>query len=169
MTIIVEDGTIVPGANSYATTADANAYFLSLGQTTTITDANMIDSASFIERKYGYSYKGQLVDDTAQSMLFPRTTFVDNNGRTVNSGTIPTCLINAQYQAALLSSQGVALNDNAQSDSQLSSFTKTVEGAVSKSESYFIPVDRSPTAYIKGYISPILEIMASFQSPAIRG
>lgn len=169
MTIIVEDGTIVAGANSYATATQANDYFLQRGTVSTITDADMIKSAQFVDTRYGRVYKGSLVDAASQPMLFPRTSFTDNLGRPVNTGTIPLCLIESQYQAALLSSQGVTLSDNALSDSLLSSSTKTVEGAVSKSESYFAPVNRAPTAFIRGIISPICHPFFANQSQAVRG
>lgn len=169
MTVIVEDGTIVPGANSYATASQANSYFLVRGTTTNIADADMIKSAQFVDARYGSVYKGFLVDASTQPMLYPRTSFTDNLGRPVNTGTIPVCLLEAQYQAALLSSQGVTLSDNASSDSLLSSSTKTVEGAVSKSESYFAPVNRAPTAFIRGIISPICHPFLANQSQAVRG
>lgn len=156
MALIVEDGTGKVDSNSYDTSANANTYFLDRGVTTDIQDSDMISAAEFIEATYGASYLGFLMTQE-QAMLYPRTAFVDNNGRTVKSGTIPPELKTSQYQAAKLNSEGVVLIDNPDADSQLQSLTNTVEGAVSQSKTWFSPVTRSQTAYVGKYLSPLLD------------
>lgn len=156
MTLIVEDGSVVPGANSYATAQEAIDYFATAGVPVVITDGDMIRAANFLDKIYGISYKGFLFNSETQSLLFPRTSFVDNNGRFVKEQTIPLSLKEAQYQAAKLNSEGVELITNPTAESMLSSYTKTVEGAVSKSEEFFAPVNRTQTAFISKYIYPII-------------
>ena len=73
MAIIIEDGTIVSGANSYNSRADYIAYALLLG--TTIPDAvaadvQLITATEFMESKRA-QYKGEAVDRD-QSLSFPR-------------------------------------------------------------------------------------------------
>lgn len=168
MALIVEDGTGLANANSYAETADAIAYFADRGEVLDIQDSDMILGTEFLDVTYGSSYKGNIMTET-QALLFPRTTFYDNSGRKVEAGTIPKELITALYQAAKLSSTGTQLITGPTPESQLASFTKTVEGAVSKSESYFAPVNRSQTVYITGYIYPILDSVNGMQGTAVRG
>ena len=71
--MIIEDGTIVTGANSYVSRADYIAYAITLGTTitdTTATDVELISAASFMESKR-QMYKGELVDRD-QYLSFPR-------------------------------------------------------------------------------------------------
>jgi hypothetical protein len=157
MALVVEDGTIVDGANSYATAQDAMNYFMEHGEELIITDGDMLNAASFLDKTYGPHYKGCILSANEQSMLFPRTTFIDNNGRTVQANTIPYSLIESQYQAAKLNANGTILIGNTDPQSQLESYTKTVVGAVSKSEKFFAPVNRKETTYISNYIYPIID------------
>lgn len=167
MALIVEDGSGLSNANSYATTQEALDYFADRGEIPTIQDSDMILATEFLDTVYGPSYRGMIMTQT-QSLLFPRTAFYDKNGRKVEQGTVPLSLKTAEFQAAKLSSEGVILVTGPTAESQLSSFTKSVEGAVSKSESYFAPVSRSQTSFISGYISPLIE-GNSFQGTAQRG
>jgi len=159
--LIVEDGSVVSGANSYATTQEAIDYFLERGMIVDITDADMIMSTEFLDVTFGGRYKGKMLQSNTQSLLFPRTSFYDTNGRLIEAGVIPKELKITQFQAAKLANEGVQLISGPTSESQLASFTKTVEGAVSKSESYFAPVNRSQTSYIGSYIKTILDTSTS--------
>lgn len=167
MALIVEDGTGKTDANSYATLQEAQDYFADRGEVVTIADADLILGTEFLDTTYGSVYRGNIMTQE-QALLFPRTTFVDSTGRKVEAGTIPTSLKTSLYQAAKLSSEGVSLITNPDPASQLSGYTKTVEGAVSKTESFFAPVSRSQTAYITGYITPVIS-GNNFQGTAQRG
>ena len=71
--MIIEDGTIVTGANSFVTRSEYIAYALTLGTTipnTTATDVELISATSFMESKR-QMYKGELVDRD-QYLSFPR-------------------------------------------------------------------------------------------------
>jgi hypothetical protein len=66
MTLIVEDGSGVYGANSYVTISEADAYFLNRGNTswaditatTQLKEEALIRATDFIERKYGTRFSG---------------------------------------------------------------------------------------------------------------
>jgi len=154
--LIVEDGTIVAGANSYDDTANATAYFADRNVTTSITDGDMIAGTEFLDIIYGFNYAGIMSDVDTQALLFPRTSFTDRNGRAVDEGTIPSDLKLSLYHAAKLNSEGIVLVDNANPDSKLQSFTKAVEGAVNLSKTYFAPTSTKETKFIGQYIQPIL-------------
>lgn len=78
MTLTVEDGTVVAGANSYVTVAEADTYFENLGEalwTSTATDegkeAALAKAASYMQQKYRLSWKGSRVE-AFQSLDWPR-------------------------------------------------------------------------------------------------
>jgi hypothetical protein len=156
MALIIEDGTGVLDANSYVTLVETQDYFTERGiDPASITEADLINATTFIDLTYGTGFRGSMVD-TTQSLLFPRTAFVDGNGRTIDHGTIPRDLKIATYHAARVSSQGTQLIANANPMSNVESYTKSVDGVVSKSEKFFSPINRTETQFIGTYIRPLL-------------
>lgn len=113
MALVIEDGSIVAGANSYITVAQLKAYASDRGVELPADDSAlepMIVQAGDYLNSYEPKFKGKRVDPT-QSMAWPRNgaviygvEFVDN--------AIPAQLIAAQCQAAILVSQGVDLMPN---------------------------------------------------------
>lgn len=78
MTIIVEDGTVVDGANSYVSVAYADSYFENLGQTLWTETASdeakesaLIKGAQYLQQKYRLLWKGSRVN-AFQSLDWPR-------------------------------------------------------------------------------------------------
>jgi len=103
MTIIVEDGSVVDGANSYASEAELTAYALARGITLTI-DAELllIKSMDWIEVQ---RYKGdQLTCD--QVLEWPRVNAVDKVYCVISSDAIPVQLKNQQMYVATGIDQG---------------------------------------------------------------
>lgn len=107
MTIIVEDGTEVTDANSYVSVADCKIYldlrgYLDWGNVDDATkDRSLFLAADYIERKYKLRWKG-FSNSSTQSMTFPRTGIIDENGYTLLSTVIPQELIDAQCLLANL-------------------------------------------------------------------
>lgn len=105
MTIIIEDGSVVPNANSYASIAEADVYFALVtdtvwaGKTTAEKEAGLIKGTRFIDATY--MFKGTLKSHE-QALSFPRLSLVDNEGRDF-SGVIPAKLKNALCEFALAS------------------------------------------------------------------
>lgn len=124
VTIIVEDGSIVPGANSYISLADANTYLGNwYGTDWTGLDATAQASALFyaafaLDRLYGRKYLSVMPPTSGQTMLWPRYTFMDNTFRLIGNGQIPQCIKDAQCEMAMLHTQGVSLFQN-ESDNRL--------------------------------------------------
>src|SRR6185437_4029457 len=78
MNLVVEDGTFVPGANTYISLADATTYWTNWGYTadvgtdTTAQTVALYYAAYAMERLYGRFYIGQVAKNSPQNLLFPR-------------------------------------------------------------------------------------------------
>jgi len=101
MTLTVETGAIVTGANSYVSRADAIAYAANRGVTladTTATDAMLIKATDYLET-YADRFKGILVD-REQPLSWPRYDAVIE-GFSWESDEIPRQVVNAQLAVLL--------------------------------------------------------------------
>lgn len=102
MAILVEDGSVVSGANSYATEAELTAYAADRAVTLTAdTDVLLIKAMDFIEAQ---DYKGDK-STKGQPLQWPRD-FVYIDGYAVDSDEIPELLKQAQMQTALSIDEG---------------------------------------------------------------
>jgi hypothetical protein len=113
MALVQETGSGLANANSYANVDDADTYFDDRGITEwTGTDAAkaayLIRATDYIERKYGGRWVGVRVT-TTQALSWPRAGGVDCNGFGILSTIVPTAVVRAVYEAALMLLQGVDL------------------------------------------------------------
>ena len=102
MTIVVEDGTIVDGANSYVDTSDLIAFAAARG-VTLVTDEEvlLIKAMDFIE---SLQYKG--TKSTAEQPLqWPRNG-VSVDGYPIDNNVVPVDLQNGLMQCAIAIDQG---------------------------------------------------------------
>lgn len=110
MALIIEDGTLVADADSYATLAVARAFAEKRNLVPVVTDialeADLIKSMDFIE-SFRTKFKGAIVAET-QALLWPRKN-VYINGFLFDEKSIPQELIDAQCQLAVEISNGVDL------------------------------------------------------------
>ena len=97
--MIVEDGTIVAGANSFCTLIDARVFADARGLTLPTDDTELeqalikaTDYVSSLENTKGY--KGTRTDPATQELPWPRKD-VDLYGETLDQNTIPQSLKNA--------------------------------------------------------------------------
>lgn len=102
--------TITVGTNSYASVAEADAYFTQFGNEdwTSITDEDqkaqaLILATQSVDLLYGKKF-ASLMNSDSQSLLFPRVPFVDKDGRTISG--IPSSLKNAVAEVALMQING---------------------------------------------------------------
>lgn len=142
MALIVEDGTGLATADSYASIVDLEAELAKLGKALTTTDADAKDAlareaTSFIEAHF--RFPGRIKLET-QALLFPRYDHVDRAGRLLSSSAIPADLVRAQ---ALLMKQAEsgALDPQPAQSQEVESFTKRV-GPITRSYSYRAGSDR---------------------------
>lgn len=104
MALIVEDGTGVLGAESYASVADADDYFALYGVPAKWAAADeptkevaLRNGTRFVDQ--AVRYFGTKVE-TDQALEFPRTEFVTSTGEIIWEGIIPKLLIDATIEAA---------------------------------------------------------------------
>jgi hypothetical protein len=115
ITIIVEDGSNVPDANSYVDVADAIAYAANRGITLPPGDetaAMLMQAMDYIETK-ACDFQGKpTYTDPAQSLAWPRTGVI-LNCVAFPPDKIPKNLIAAQVQLAIAVNAGIPIMPNA--------------------------------------------------------
>jgi len=125
MSIIVETGAVVAGANSYISVADANTYHSTYGNTdwdaTGATDytAALIVATQALDAFYGQKYMSAITVGSPQSLLWPRLIFWDKYGRIRQGATVPTEIKQAQAEFALLYANGTDLFPQLDPNNQL--------------------------------------------------
>lgn len=110
MAIVVEDGSIVTGANSYVTRQEVQDY-ADLRRIeypcNSELDANIILATDYLQSK---CYLGEQVEPNTQPLLWPRK-YVTINGEEFPDDSIPQQLKNAQIELALAQGQTDVMND----------------------------------------------------------
>lgn len=110
MTLIVEDGSNVSGANSYGSVADADAYHSARGnaawtEASTSPDqgktAALIRATAAIDAKYRGRWPGYRTSGRHQSLEWPRTAAYDIEGNPIAGTEIPQEVKDATFEAAL--------------------------------------------------------------------
>lgn len=91
MTLVIENGSGVAGANSYVSVNDASVFF-SARELSIPSAGHLLQAADFIEN---LSFAGSTTHDT-QIMSFPRTGIFDLNKRPYTENAVPRAVINAQ-------------------------------------------------------------------------
>lgn len=111
MALVIENGSLVAGANSYVAVEDARAYADARASILPAGDAE-VEAALIVAMDYLESlraqYQGQKVDPALQSLQWPRTGVVID-GWQVPTDHIPKELKDAQCQLALEVSAGTDL------------------------------------------------------------
>lgn len=109
MALVIEDGTVVAGANSYIEVQEAKDYAaargVDLGNDVVVTEQRLLGAMDYLE---SLSYKGTRTDADNQVLAWPRVgaTF---DGRTFGDHVIPNQLKSAQAQLVIELFQGVVL------------------------------------------------------------
>lgn len=110
MALVLEDGTVVAGANSGLSVADADAYHLARGNTawTSVSSspdqgksAALIRGTAAIDAKYRARFPGAKVGGRDQGIQWPRTGAYDADGNEIASDEIPQEYKDAIAEAAL--------------------------------------------------------------------
>jgi hypothetical protein len=109
--LTIESGSgLDPFANSYATVAEADAYFAYNkdweAQPLELKEEALINATSSIDLLYGQQYLSSPVYSD-QPLLYPRYTFVINRTQYVYQGIIPVQLKRAVFETALLYTQDI--------------------------------------------------------------
>lgn len=136
MALVIEDGTIVAGATSFATRAEIISYAAARGYTIANVDASDVYAILAMDFIRTLDYAGDLVDDE-QELPFPRSGLVEGDTEDGYVFTIPTGMKRAQMQLALDASNGITLT----ASSNPSALVKRVKvGAIERE--YFDPASQ---------------------------
>lgn len=116
VTIVVEDGSIVVGANAYIDVAYATQYAADRGVTLPVdadeVGAMIIQATDFLE-SFECDYQGTRTDPATQELAWPRIdVYFDGSETPFPSDAIPKNLKKAQAAAVIAVSQGLSLLPN---------------------------------------------------------
>lgn len=105
MTLILEDGTTVAGANAYINVTFADIYHTDYGNTAwtgvdAVKETAILQATQYLDMKYGHRWRGARVE-ADQALDWPRTGGKDHDGYIIEDDDIPKHLEWACAEAAL--------------------------------------------------------------------
>lgn len=117
MAFVVEDGTGLPDANSYAEVAYADEYFLERGITAWTGEDEakqgwLIQATDYIEQVYGARFVGERMT-AEQALSWPRRYAIARDGTQLANNIVPLSLVRACCQYALRAISGPLMPDPA--------------------------------------------------------
>lgn len=119
MAFVVETGAGLADSNSFASVAEADAYFSDRGVTawgsltTAVKQTSLIKATDYLEATYSQAWIGDKVS-LAQALSFPRTNMV-SEGFYLPSDEVPNRVVYATIEMALRASTGeVLISDQSQ-------------------------------------------------------
>lgn len=118
-TLIVEDGSVVTGANTYVSVADVDTYLADYGKTSDAWDSATADgkasavlrASQIMRARYGGQWRGEKTEKT-QPMQWPRKDVRDYDGDEYSNVVVPPEVRQCQMEISLLVIAGEAvIND----------------------------------------------------------
>ncbi len=167
MTLVVETGSVVAGANSYVTLAEARNYATARGITLSATDsvveAQLIKAMDYLEAKRSF-YQGSKTSLT-QVLQWPRTSVtIDDVDFSANA--IPNELKSAQIQLAIEVANGVDIMPTRQAG-QFVKREKVGPIETEFSETVGVTVEPTLTA-VEALLEPLYKVSAGFKLRTVR-
>lgn len=167
MTLIVEDGSIVANANTYADLVSVRAFASARGVTLSAVDATLepmvIKAMDYVE-SHRENFQGFKVSEL-QELQFPRSlVYVD--GILISETSIPKCLISALCQAVIEISNNVDLMPTTTEPAIRKEVVGPIETeyAVSLGSGGFSPELRKVDAFLR----PVLNTSSGFGLSTVR-
>jgi len=115
MSFVLEDGTGLADATSYASEDDFDTYTEDRGYTVTVgdTEAALIRATQILDATYRREFPGSRTNGRAQALEWPRTGATDFNGDDIDEDEVPIEIIEATCELALreLASPGSTMPD----------------------------------------------------------
>ncbi len=139
-TFVVEDGTGVVGANSYATIAVADQYHFDIGTTAALwedlTDPQkqqgLRHGTRYLDQHYGRTWKGRRTD-RVNPLDWPRIDVLDDDGYDIESNVMPQGLLDAVSEGALRSTTAT-LNPDLEGEGTITLKREQVDGLHEETE-----------------------------------
>ncbi len=103
MALVLEDGTGLANANSYASEATLGTYADDRGLTLASGDAEaaLIRASQWLDSTYRSRFQGYRVRERAQALEWPRFSVYDASGFLVDSDSVPVEIVSATCEAAI--------------------------------------------------------------------
>lgn len=161
MTLTVEDGTGLAGADAFVSVADCESYFSLRGITNPLGSGSdeskeqfIRRATSYVEQHYFGKWKGSQSTET-QALAWPRTGVVVD-GVELADDALPVLLVRGTCEVAKLVAQGVDFFPEQERGNRLRTLTQTV-GPISERKAWANDAP-SGTVYpiIDQYIKPLL-------------
>lgn len=175
MAIVVEDGTGLATANSYASVTTADAYHSARGntawtETSTSPDqgkaAALIRATAYIDAAYRGRFQGYRNNGRTQALEWPRMGVIDTQYFSVSSTAIPIEVVNATCEAAIreIASAGSLTADLERGGEvrSLSAGSVSIEYGAGASASTVYPI-------IEGLLAGLIGGSSKIFAPAVRG
>lgn len=159
MALIVEDGTIVAGAESFVSVSDCDAYHVKMNNTgwtgtEAVKEAALRKATNYLEGRYILRWKGHPTDED-QVLSWPRQCIIVD-GREVADDSIPARVKNATCELALLVVAGVDLTPLLERGGQVRSKTEEV-GPITERTSWFGGASvRDVVTVVDDYLRPYI-------------
>lgn len=160
MTLIVESGSGLPDAESYASVATCDTYHSLRGNvdwtgTATEKEIALRLATQAVEVRYVGRWLGQRISQT-MSLSWPRYYVYDSDGYCIPSTAVPQRIVDATCELALRSRQGDALVPDVDEPGSIASEAVTV-GPISVSTSYTGGKEQTPEySIVDGLIGPFV-------------
>lgn len=165
MSLTIEDGSGVAGADSYVDATGASAYLAEHYTTTQLAtwtaassgdkEIHLRNAAQYLSTVYAGRWLGTRANET-QGLDWPRTSVADQDGYAIEDDAVPQAIIDAQCELALRASSAALASDVSTSGSAIASESKSV-GSISKSVTY-VGAKSTQTRYtvVERLVSPFV-------------
>lgn len=157
MSLVVEDGTGLTTANSYASVLEVDAYFTERGNATwngtASKDTLLISATDYLDATYGARFKGAALTST-QALQFPKDAFTG----------IPVQLKRACFELALLAVSGSLFAPNVTADEASLKAKSVTVGPVTTNKEFFGRKTSSDTPVypkVEALLKPLLKTASS--------
>lgn len=120
MALVIEDGTVVAGANSFVSVADAKAMSAGLGTDDELIEQRLLAAVDYLE---SLAWKGTPTAPADQVLSWPRYG-VEYDSRLLDSDIVPAAVRRAQVMVAQALTDGLVLYANTSATSGSEKFVK---------------------------------------------
>ena len=142
ITLLVEDGTRITGANSYVNVTDAITYNTNWNNTaftsaTTLAQTTALYQAAYaMDILYGRRYISIVPPASKQGLLWPRYAILGNDFKIIAMNQVPQCVIDAQCELANMVISGMSLFPN-ESDNRIYKNMQVDLGDIKQNKTYW--------------------------------
>lgn len=167
MAFLVEDGTGLAGATSYASEDDLDAYAEDRGTTLADGDpeAALVRASAAIDALFGGRFPGTKVNGRSQGLLWPRSGGYDANGDAIAEDAVPAEVVKATLEAAI---RELVEPGSMMPDQERGGALKRVKAGEVEAEWFGNAPAATTFSLIEGLLAPLLGAQAQYTARAVR-